>query len=216
MYSFFTSLTLKVISYSRSLQRVYLGGNMMSVMKQLSRAALLAGVIFMTTGDASAQQPAASGVRKTPTEARFFVGAAPKQAGSVVKNGPTIVPVVDSNAILNLDYNEMRSTPKAVAKPAPIEQNVVAKEPTLAELKLQLRTAEDELKAAKLEHTQAVRSKDKTRVEVATRNRDAAKQKVAELKKVVAAKEPAKASKRKAVKKRTPGAAAKASNSQTK
>ena len=49
-----------------------------------------------------------------------------------------------ANAILNLDYQEIRSTPKVVAKPAPVKP--VVKEPTLAELKLQLRTAEDEYK----------------------------------------------------------------------
>src|SRR5687768_5333923 len=71
-----------------------------------------------------------------------------------VKTGPTIVPVIDSNAILNLDYKEMRSAPAPVTKAAVAPKPVVY-QPTLAELKLQLRTAEDQYKASKLAYKQA-------------------------------------------------------------
>jgi hypothetical protein len=127
-----------------------------------------------------------------------------------VKTGPTIVPVIDSNAILNLDYKEMRSAPAPVTKVAAAPKPVV-QEPTVAELKLQLKTAEDEYKASKLAYTQAVRSKDNTRVAAAKVNRAAAQQKVADLKKAIAAKQPAAkqpvAKKRVAPKKKSGGAA---------
>jgi hypothetical protein len=121
------------------------------------------------------------------------------------KTGPTIVPVVDSNAILNLDYKEMRSTPAVVSKPAAPAKPVI-KEPTLAELKLQLKTAENEYKASKLAYTQAVRSKDKVRVAMAKSSRAAAQQKVTDLKKAIAAKQPV-AAKKRSPKKKSGGAA---------
>jgi hypothetical protein len=96
--------------------------------------------------------------RPGPKDPQFYVGAPRVSATASIKIGPTIVPVIDSNAILNLDYKEMRSTPALAAKPAPVVPTVV-KEPTLAELKLQLKTAEDQYKASKLAYTQAVRSK---------------------------------------------------------
>lgn len=121
-----------------------------------------------------------------------------------VKTGPTIVPVIDSNAILNLDYKEMRSTPAVVTKPAAPAKPVV-KEPTLAELKLQLKTAEDEYKASKLAYSQAVRSKDSVRVAMAKSNRTTAQQKVTDLKRAIAAKQPA-ATKKRSPKKKSGGA----------
>lgn len=155
-------------------------------------AMMITGII---ASDAGAQ-----GKRLAPAGAQYYVGIPRVAVSPIMKTGPTIVPVVDSNAILNLDYKEIRSTPKVVAKAAPVKP--VVKEPTLAELKLQLRTAEDELKAAKLGYTQAVRSKDNTRVEAAKADRTAAQAKVTDLKKQIATKQPAV---RKTAKKKTRG-----------
>lgn len=158
------------------------------------------GAAMMITGlaatDASAQME-----RPGPKDPQFYVGAPRVSATATLKVGPTIVPVIDSNAILNLDYKEMRSTPALAEKPASVVPAVI-KEPTIAELKLQLKTAEAEYKASKLAYTQAVRSKDKTRVAAAKANRTAAHAKVTDLKKAVAAKQPAV---RQAPKKRTGG-----------
>jgi hypothetical protein len=164
----------------------------------------------LVTSDASAQQTQKA--RPQPlTEMRTGVPATTIRAGTSLKVGPTIVPVVDSNAILNLDYKEMRSTPAVAAKPVVAVKSVV-QEPTLAELKLQLKVANDEYKAAKLAYTQAVRAKDKTRIAAAKVNRAAAQQKVTDLKKAIAAKQPVvKAKKRATPKKKSGGAAANAS-----
>lgn len=173
---------------------------MRNFIKLLSSTAIIAGAMFVMSTEADAQK------RTAPQGERFYVGKARVVAQPAIrKTGPTMVPIVDSNAILNLDYSELRSAPAAVAKPKPVAPVAAPKEPTLPEMKLQLRAAEDNLKAAKLTHTQAVRSKDKTRVEEATRNRDAAAKEVVKLKKAIAAKEPAKAPQRKAPKKSTPG-----------
>ena len=128
------------------------------------------------------------------------------QPSNFAKTGPTIVPVIDSNAILNLDYKEMRSAPAPIERPAAAVKPVVH-EPTLAELQLQLKVANDEYKASKLAYTQAVRAKDNTRVAAAKVNRAAAQKKVIDLKHAIAAKQPVvKAKKRATPKKKSGGA----------
>ena len=169
---------------------------MTNFFKTLGLGALM--VTGILASDASAQEAK----RLAPVGAQYYVGIPRVSVSPIMKTGPTIVPVVDSNAILNLDYQEIRSTPKVVAKPAPVKP--IVKEATLAELKVQLRTAEDELKAAKLAYTQAVRSKDNARVEAAKVTRTAAQAKVTDLKKQIAAKQPAV---RKTAKKKTGGVA---------
>jgi hypothetical protein len=170
---------------------------MTNLFRNIGFSALMITGFFVS--DASAQA-------KRPEPLRDMSTGVPRNsvaASNFVKTGPTIVPVIDSNAILNLDYKEMRSAPAAVAKPA-VAPKAVVKEPTLAELRLQLRTAEDEYKASQLAYTQAVRAKDNVRVENAKMNRAAAQQKVADLKRAVAAKQPA--AKRAAPKKKSGGA----------
>lgn len=183
-------------------------------MRQFSYAALVAGTMFLTVTEVEAQK------RTAPQDARFYVGEPRRVSRTVTKTGPTIVPVVDSNAILNLDYNELRATPAAPSKPvAPVAPPVAQKEISLSELKLKLRHAEDNFKATQLAHAQAVRSKDNTRVEAAVKNRSVAANEVMQLRGAIAVKEsatatpakmtpkpqPAKTTKRKAPAKKTPG-----------
>ncbi|HET6512561.1 MAG TPA: hypothetical protein VFH43_10245 [Candidatus Kapabacteria bacterium] len=172
---------------------------MTNLFRNLGFGALLITGFIVSDASAQAMRP------MPPRDMSTGVPRNAVAASNFVKTGPTIVPVVDSNAILNLDYKEMRSAPAAVNKPALAVKPAVV-EPTLAELKLQLKTAEDEYKATKLAYTQAVRSKDNVRVGAAKVNRAAAQQKVVDLKRAIAAKQPV-AKKRAAPKKKSGGAA---------
>ncbi len=171
---------------------------MTNLFRNIGFGALLITGLMATEANAQAMRPV------PPRDMSTGVPRNSVAATNFVKTGPTIVPVVDSNAILNLDYKEMRSAPAAVAKPA-MAPKAVAHEPTMAELRLQLRAAEDQYKASKLAYTQAVRAKDKVRVADAKLNRAAAQQKVADLKRAIAAKQPV-AKKRATPKKKSGGA----------
>lgn len=135
--------------------------------KAVTKAAVGAMIVF---GVADTDIASAQGEKRFTPVGNFSGGDPIRVARVVRKVGPTIVPVIDSNAILNLEYSQIRQAPVQKADKK-IAEPVVVKEPTLAELQTRLKEAEQQYKGAKLAYTQAVRSKDKTRVDQAKAHR---------------------------------------------
>lgn len=158
-----------------------------------ARIALLAAGMFAGAGAATAQSMQTPEKYNPPQgdPSRYTGGDTRRTATPVLKFEATSVPIYDSNAMLNLEYNQIRSTPVA-----PVEKQVgtavrTTKVPTISELEVQLKQAREQYKGAKLAYTQAVRSKDKTRVAQAKTTRDGYAADIKRLKRQIAARKAA-------------------------
>ena len=153
-------------------------------------AVFVAGILILGAGSALAQggkMPTEQVNRPQGDPQRYSGGDARRVATPILKFEATSVPIYDSNAMLNLEYNQIRSAPLApTAKKETSNAVRTVKAVTVADLEGQLAQARVEYKGAKLAYTQAVRSKDKTRVAQAKATRNTIAQTIKRLKQQIA------------------------------
>jgi hypothetical protein len=141
-------------------------------------------------------QPAAQ-FTNTPGVARRSAGLASKRSIGEVR---LMYVRQDANAILNLDAKPIESAPAPAA--AIIEAPPVQHKPTLIELKTQLKAAQGQYDAAKLELRAASRAKDAVRAAEARAALKATQQSITTLKADINALEPKQKAKKKATTKK--------------